>query len=227
MAANNILRVGESATVILTDAAYLAHAQRTAGYSAGTALQELFNKVAKQSGLMSSGLAQFIADFQAEDIDDTLTPAEVASYLRTAILSQIDSVNSATTDLEGIVELATSAEAQALTNALLALTPSTLNAAFMGTNQLLATNGYQKYPGGKIEQWGKALLPSGTGDNYQSITFPIPFPTECFQVQPTVEGNIQRFDDTVSSASLTTTGCRIYSIRTTSGLSVAWKAIGH
>ena len=49
---------------------------------------------------------------------------------------------------------------------------------FTGANQLLAANGYQKHPGGLIEQWGEEFVagPEGT----YSAAFPIPFPNACF-----------------------------------------------
>lgn len=45
----------------------------------------------------------------------------------------------------------------------------------------LATNGYQKLPGGLIIQWGETDVL--TNDN-TTITFPIPFPNQCFIVIP-------------------------------------------
>lgn len=85
--------------------------------------------------------------------------------------------NSATELLAGTVELATSAEAQALTDALKALTPATLAAALQGGNQSLATNGYQKLPGGLIIQWASIAGP-GANTSF-TWTFPIAFPNAC------------------------------------------------
>ena len=48
----------------------------------------------------------------------------------------------------GLVELANTAEAQALASAVVALTPARLADAFKGANQSLSGNGYQKLPGG-------------------------------------------------------------------------------
>ena len=45
-------------------------------------------------------------------------------------------------------------------------------ASFVGTNQSLAINGYQKLPGGLIIQWGKVT-------NNGTYTFPLVFPTAC------------------------------------------------
>lgn len=46
--------------------------------------------------------------------------------------------------------------------------------AFIGSNHLLAVNGYQKLPGGLIIQWGLGTTPNGDG---VVVNFPIPFPT--------------------------------------------------
>lgn len=82
----------------------------------------------------------------------------------------------ASTVRKGLVQLATSAEAQDLTDALKALTPATLAAALQGANQSLAVNGYQKLPGGLIVQWGQVAATAATG----TTTFPIAFPNNVF-----------------------------------------------
>jgi len=50
-----------------------------------------------------------------------------------------------------------------------------LNSAFTGTNQQLATNGWQKLPGGVMEQWMDVPLTS-VANQVTSVTFPTPFP---------------------------------------------------
>jgi len=47
---------------------------------------------------------------------------------------------------------------------------------FTGTNQSLATNGYQKFPGGLIIQWGTDTFAAGTPAN-KAATLPITYPT--------------------------------------------------
>lgn len=94
----------------------------------------------------------------------------------TALTWQIKS-GDASTARKGMVQLATSAEAQALTDALKALTPATLAAALKGGNQLLAPNGYQKLPGGMIIQWGESSYADISGTLDMTITYPIAFPT--------------------------------------------------
>ena len=94
----------------------------------------------------------------------------------TALTWQIKSGDASTTR-KGLVQLATSAEAQALTDALKALTPATLAAALQGGNQSLADNGYQKLPGGLIIQWTSIAGP-GANTSF-TWTFPIAFPNAC------------------------------------------------
>lgn len=88
-------------------------------------------------------------------------------------------VTDASTTIKGKVQLATSAEAQALTDALKAITPASLAAAFQGANQTLSGNGYQKLPGGLILQWG---LYTGSSSADVTVTFPLTFPTGCLAI---------------------------------------------
>jgi hypothetical protein len=56
---------------------------------------------------------------------------------------------------------------------------------FTGSNQSLASNGYQKLPGGLILQWGSISMafPSTT-----TVTFPVAFPNACLNSQISVLG---------------------------------------
>lgn len=80
-------------------------------------------------------------------------------------------VPSGTETSKGVVQLATNAEAQALTSETKVVTPLTLAEAFKGTNQSLATSGYQKIPGGFIIQWVSAVA---TGTSHV-VTLPVAF----------------------------------------------------
>lgn len=55
------------------------------------------------------------------------------------------------------------------------------SAAFTGSNQSLTTDGYQKFPGGLIVQWGEPATSIAQGGTL-AVTFPTAFPTGCFQV---------------------------------------------
>ena len=80
---------------------------------------------------------------------------------------------------KGLIELATAAEAQGLTDAERAITPAALAAALKGSNQWLAGSGYQRLPGGLIIQWGytTGITPSG---GY--LAYPVAFTTTVFMV---------------------------------------------
>lgn len=93
---------------------------------------------------------------------------------------QLDSATQqATSAARGTVALASSAEAQSLSDATKAITPATLAAALGGANQSLSTSGYQRLPGGLVLQWGEVTC-SAAGD--VSVTFPAAFGSSCFAV---------------------------------------------
>lgn len=83
----------------------------------------------------------------------------------------------ATTLLEGLVALATSAQAIAGSDTSHALTPAAMLAAHA---QSLGANGYITLPGGLILQWVR-LTSNITVEGPQTITFPIAFPNACFK----------------------------------------------
>jgi hypothetical protein len=55
------------------------------------------------------------------------------------------------------------------------------------------TNGYQKLPNGLIIQWGV----TSTTTSPQTVTFPIPFPNACFNVQATSTGTTTNTANTI------------------------------
>lgn len=80
------------------------------------------------------------------------------------------------TGVSAATAFASNAEAQALSIATKALSPSTLAAALKGGNQSLAASGYQKLPGGLIIQWGSV---AGVSNSSVAVTFPVAFPSAC------------------------------------------------
>src|SRR3954467_3062287 len=75
-------------------------------------------------------------------------------------------------------------------------------------NALIAQDGYWRdWHSGMVEQWGRASLTGGGGST--TITFPVAFPTQCFQVTATAfrspktglmqEVNVETFDTTTAS----------------------------
>lgn len=76
------------------------------------------------------------------------------------------------------VTIASTAEAQGLTENTKALSALRLKEAFQGANQLLAANGFQKIPGGWIIQAGNCT----SNTTAVSVTFPTTFPNACIAV---------------------------------------------
>lgn len=215
---NEILQFASTntGTNLLTQAEYTADAQRSTGNQPGIARSKLVNKALRQTSLLAAGLAEFIADYQANNITDSLTPQNIADYLLAAIQANIPLVPDASTTIKGKVQLATATEAQALASALLAMTPSTLNQALKGSNQYLSGNGYQKLPGGLILQWGTYAY-GGNGGSWQAgyLSWNIAYPTACMQAVATGAVKADGGDlgtpgpiDIYCLDSLTTTNCR-------------------
>lgn len=74
---------------------------------------------------------------------------------------------------------ASAAEAQALSITNKPLSPAGLALAFQGSNQSLASSGFQKLPGGWIMQWGNAISNASAGAS-STFTFPIAFPNAAY-----------------------------------------------
>lgn len=72
-------------TNLLTDAAYLAASDRVNGNQPGIASSALNNKLGRQTSLVAMAVAQFIADAQATNVDDTLTYAQLLALLQASI----------------------------------------------------------------------------------------------------------------------------------------------
>lgn len=87
----------------------------------------------------------------------------------------------ATETSAGLIELATTAEAQARTDDSRAITPLKLFNSLKGSNQNLSASGYQKLHGGLIIQWGTYSGVLGHTSSYTPI-FPIAFPNACVKV---------------------------------------------
>jgi microcystin-dependent protein len=87
MSTNEILQFSETDTGLnlLTQAEYGADAQRLIGHQPGVARSKLTNKAMRQSSLLAAAVAQFIADRQATNVTDLLTPAALATMLQTAM----------------------------------------------------------------------------------------------------------------------------------------------
>ena len=102
-----------------------------------------------------------------------LTPSNASlTQLRDAISNLIaaNTAPDASETVKGRIELATAAEALGGTDAVRAIT-----SAGLASSKSLSANGYYKFPGGLIIQWGSfTFTSSGTAN-----TFPLAFPTGC------------------------------------------------
>lgn len=98
-------------------------------------------------------------------------------------------------------------------------------ASFIGSNQSLATSGYQKFPGGLILQWGAA---TAAASSTASVTFPIVFPSAIYGVVVSVIPG----DTTVTSSGGAVNGATsltgfVYANTNTNGAAASfWLAIG-
>ena len=89
MATNEILQFAETdtGTNLLTQAEYLADAQRPIGNQPGVARSKLVNKALRQSSLIAAAVAQFVADNQANNVVDTADPVDIAGWIEVAVRS--------------------------------------------------------------------------------------------------------------------------------------------
>lgn len=207
MATNEILPFASTntGTNLLTQSEYTADAQRTIGHQPGIARSKLENKVLRQASLMAAGLAEFIADYQANNVTDSLTTQNIADYLYAAILNVSPIVPDATTSVKGKAQLATNAETQTGTDSAKIVTPAALasltatdarrglieiataaevGALTDGTRAVTPLRLPDAFPGsfGFGEGWAKLpnglIIQTGTqvASNPSTLTFPIAFP---------------------------------------------------
>jgi hypothetical protein len=136
---------------------------------------------------------------------------------------------SATESRTGILELATTAETVASTDDERAVTPLKLLQRFTSTGlQSLASEGYQKLPGGLIIQWGTGTS-SGTSRPNFTKTFPVSFPTACLSVQVIPVDAVQSYQAMLHASPTTTAfnGCITTDTYVSSGIAFMWFAIGY
>lgn len=80
-----------------------------------------------------------------------------------------------------LAKLASTAEAQGWTSNNTVLSPLRLADSYKGSNQSLNPIGFQKYPGGKIEQWGEVTIALTSGNGSITTALPTTFPTQVLQ----------------------------------------------
>ena len=213
MATSNILPFADtaSATDIYDDAQYAADGDQATGNKAGIAKRKLVNKALKQGNKIAAAVAKFIADNQAVNITDSLTVANIAAYLTTAVQA-----------IAGA--FASQAEVDAGTVNNKAVTPLTLKNGYAAS---FTTNGYIKLPswlGGLIFNWGTAVTPVGGA---VAVPMNLNFPTACYGVTAVVANTLSRL---VAISGLSTSGFTANTFNTTSGAStgetVYWWSFG-
>lgn len=112
----------------------------------------------------------------------------------------------------GTAKRATSAQAAALLDDVAFLTPKKLADAFKGSNQSLTDNGFQRHPGGLIEQW---CTVSGALGGSVAVTFPFAFPNAVLHAMSFYVAGV---DPGASSPS--TVGGTLYGPMTLAGVNV-------
>lgn len=125
------------------------------------------------------------------------------------------------TEVDAKTTVASTAQAQALISDTVLISALKLAQAFKGSNQSLISNGYQKFPGGVIMQWGVATVPSA--NTPFTVTFPTAFPTAVLRRMVSAESNSITY--AVSAGDTTLTGMNVLS--GAAGQAVAWLVIGH
>ncbi|MGE8567483.1 MAG: gp53-like domain-containing protein [Achromobacter sp.] len=119
--------------------------------------------------------------------------------------------------------IASTAQAQALTDDSLALTPKKLADAFQGGNQSLSANGFQKLPGGLIAQWGNTP-PTPAASTLYTATLPITYPNAGLVITSST-GIAGAVAAAGSTQDLTTTNFK-YATNQANG-SVRWISLGY
>jgi hypothetical protein len=86
-------------------------------------------------------------------------------------------------------------------------------------------NGYQKFPGGLIIQWGLTTVTSS--DTSFSVTFPVTFPTACRSVQITPFQPATNTGTGIDTVSATSTSGFTFAKYTDGTGQMAWLAVGY
>jgi hypothetical protein len=90
MATNEILPFAttNTGTNLLTQSEYATGTQRPVGHVPGVAESKLENKALRQATLIAAGVAQFISQYQNNNVTDSLTVQQVADYLLASVKFQ-------------------------------------------------------------------------------------------------------------------------------------------
>lgn len=102
MATNEILPFAQGVGAnVQNQASYTAEPLRSSGNVAGIARSNVNNKALRQASVIAAGIAQFMADRQANNITDSATPANISAWMDLAVrsLSSTDFLNTARIDV--------------------------------------------------------------------------------------------------------------------------------
>ena len=176
----------------------------------GAVVKALASSSVSGATTTASGIIKIATDAEVQtgtDPDRAVTPAGLSS-------------RTATETRAGLLEIATDSEARAFT-ANKAIDGAKLVSALTGSNQSIATNGYQKFPGGLIMQWGSAE------DTATTKSFPIAFPNACLALVG--NGKTDAYsNDAVSSYIVSASQFRMrLGTGADTGLFISWIAIGY
>lgn len=140
------------------------------------------------------------------------------SYALLSVVNPSTPISSQT--IKGVIEIATDAEAIAGSDTTRAVT-----SAGLASSKLLAADGYMKFPGGAIIQWGTVTTnASGVG----TITFPIAFPTACRSVVGTNQDTTIPLLISIAAPSTTTAAVKTEdNAGAVQAGTSAWLAIGY
>jgi len=102
--ANDFLAfAGAGGANVLTQAAYVALAARTAGFSAGTARSQELNKVWRQSSIIAAAVAQAVSDITGQDAIDNGTTATLTAMFKAAFAAASNAVVGSSSNLKASV----------------------------------------------------------------------------------------------------------------------------
>jgi hypothetical protein len=176
--------------------------------------------------LVGNDAGAFSSKTPAQVLENIGAAAKIHSHEINAVNGLQDALDQvATTAIAGKIELADAAEAQALLDAVRALTPATLKAALQGPNQSLGMSGYQKLPGGLILQWGvSGTLTASVG---ASVIFPVTFPNAFFLGLSSVMDGGHTANYRVNTNNGSPTGMSIISTYTSALAGAYWLALGY
>lgn len=197
---------GNSAQTFLVGAASSAnHAVRKSQFDAKTG----------QATETTAGIMEVATSAEAASGADDL--AAITSLKLKYVLDNRNATEATT----GLLEVGTQGEVDAGSVDDKIVTPKKLR---WGVGISLATNGYVAFPswlGGLVIQWGEA------GTATSGVTFPMTFPTACFNVQVSWSENVtsNSYSDWLGAYNITTGGFTLS--KGTSSVKRFWFAIGH